>query len=150
MDLSNFNEVINFAIEKEEEAIDFYERLSENAKNPAMKSVFFDWSNEERKHKKMLHDLEVTGTESVKIKEIPNLKISDYMVETEESPDMDYADALVLAMKREEKSYNLYSDLEAKCSDTSLQKVFSLLKNEELKHKNRLESEYDENVLREN
>lgn len=150
MDLSNFDEVIKFAIAREEEAVDFYERLAKNAKNPAMKDVFIEWSNEERKHKKMLENLHVKGEDSIKIINVPNLKIADYMVDIKEKPDMNYAEFLMLAMKREEKSYRLYSDFAEGVTDESLKKTFEILKAEELKHKLKLESEYDEYVLKEN
>ena len=150
MDLSNFDEVIKFAIDREEEAVKFYERLAKKAKNPAMKDVFIEWSNEERKHKNMLENLHIKGEDSVKIVNVPNLKIADYMVEIKEKPDMNYAEFLMVAMKREEKSYQLYSEFAEGVTDVSLKKTFEILKAEELKHKLRLESEYDEYVLKDN
>ena len=60
-----------------------------------------------------------------------------------------WQDLLVIAMKREQASYELYSELELRASDDATRKVFTLLKGEELKHKTRLEKEYEEGVLRE-
>ena len=53
-------------------------------------------------------------------------------------------------MKREEKSYKLYTSLAQQGKDPSIAKLFQLLAQEELKHKNRLEKEYDEVILKEN
>jgi rubrerythrin len=124
MDLSNFDEVVNFAIEREEEAADF--------------------------HKRILQNIHKTGVEERKIADTPNLKISDYVVDVKVKPDMPYADALIAAMKREEKSHQLYSDLAAGIEIPELKKAFEVLAGEELKHKLRLETEYDEYVLKEN
>ena len=150
MDLSNFDEVINFAIEREEEAADFYAKLSKRSKNPAIKEVFQEWSNVEVGHKRILQNIHKTAVEGRKIESTPNLKISDYIIDVKEKPDMPYADALIVAMKREEMSYELYSDLAKGIEDPDLKKAFEVLAGEELKHKLRLETEYDEFVLKEN
>jgi rubrerythrin len=64
--------------------------------------------------------------------------------------NMSYQDILILAMKREEQSMRLYTDMGEKVEDAQLKSLFRKLAGEEAKHKNKLETEYDENVLREN
>ena len=61
--------------------------------------------------------------------------------------DIKYPDLLVIAMKREERAHDMYAELERRAADDATRKVFSLLKTEELKHKRKLEGEYEENVL---
>jgi rubrerythrin len=63
---------------------------------------------------------------------------------------MPISDIIHLAAKREEKAYKLYLELAAKCDDAKLKKLFDVLATEELKHKNRFETMYDEIVLSEN
>ncbi len=63
---------------------------------------------------------------------------------------MKYQDLLILAMKREDAAYALYNNLATQSSDESIVKLFQILAQEELKHKNRLEKEYDEVVLKNN
>jgi rubrerythrin len=63
---------------------------------------------------------------------------------------MKYQDILILAMKREEQATRLYADMSKKVDDPQLQNLLLTLAREEAKHKNKLETEYDENVLREN
>ena len=115
-----------------------------------MKKAFLEMADEEKKHVRMLENFRPDHVEKVKLNKIPNLKISDYLVDSEFSPDMSYQNLLILAMKREEKSYRLYTVLAEKGEDPSLQKLFQILAQEELKHKNRLEKEYDDHVLMEN
>ena len=80
-----------------------------------------------------------------------DLKIGDYLVAEEEPTGrMDYQDALILAMKKEKKAFQLYSDLAASTDDGGLQELFLGLAQEEAKHKLRFEIEYDEHILREN
>ena len=72
------------------------------------------------------------------------------MVENIPSPDMSYADALVVAMKKEKAAFKLYADLAERTSDENLRKLFNNLALEESKHKLRFELEYDEVILKEN
>ena len=151
MDKSSFEEVINFAIEKEQEAVDFYIELSKTAKNPGMKPVFLQWSNEEKKHVELLKNIDISSVEnSGETTGVYNLKIGDYMVDVEPTPDINYQDALIIAIKREEKAFKMYSVLESQTTNEILKKTFNILKQEEAKHKLKLETEYDEYILKEN
>ena len=78
---------------------------------------------------------------------VQDLKIADYVVETEPKPDMDYRDALVLAMQKEKAAFKLYTALAAASEDEALKSLFLSLAQEEAKHKLRFELEYDDNVL---
>jgi rubrerythrin len=69
------------------------------------------------------------------------------MVDVKFSDDSRYDELLIIAMKREEKSYAFYTELESRAGDDASRKVFTLLKGEELKHKARLEKEYEEHVM---
>ena len=51
-------------------------------------------------------------------------------------------------MKMEERSLKLYTDMKESNKDKDLNKLFTLLANEEAKHKLRLEKIYDEEILK--
>jgi len=146
MNWSNFDEVIDFAIEREAGAIAFYEGASKVAKRSEAKAMFEELAAEERKHRKLLEGINKKAVSKYTIKNIPDLKISDYLVDMEFSPDMHYNEILILAMKREQKSIQLYKDL-GKNDDPEAKKLFQTLAQEEAKHKLKLETEYDEYVL---
>jgi len=150
MGWNSFEEVIDFAIEKEVGAIALYEGASKIAKRPEAKVMFKEFAVEERKHRKMLEGFSKKAISKYKIKDIPNMKISDYLIDMEFSPDMRYNEILTLAMKREQKSMELYNDLEGRSEDPEIKKLFQMLAQEESKHKLRLETEYDQYVLTEN
>eukprot|EP00831_Metopus_contortus_P071557 TRINITY_DN65359_c0_g1_i1.p1 TRINITY_DN65359_c0_g1~~TRINITY_DN65359_c0_g1_i1.p1 ORF type:complete len:102 (+),score=25.09 TRINITY_DN65359_c0_g1_i1:613-918(+) len=82
--------------------------------------------------------------ETYEIKSVPDLKISDYLVDIEYEEGMLMPDILRVAMKREEQAVHLYKDLGSKSNDPGLQKIFELLAQEESKHKLALESMYDD------
>jgi len=147
MDLNNFKEVITFAIRKEAEAYNLYTTYSQLVKNPGTKVMFQELAKEEQKHREMLQRVEKKDVSEYELKKIPDMKISDFVDEQEFSPDMDYASALRLAIKREESSLRLYNHLTEGTENPELEKLFSALAQEESKHKLRLESEYDDNVL---
>ena len=147
MELNNFKEVITFAIRKEAEAYNLYTTYSQVVKNPGTKAMFEELAKEEQKHREILEGVEKKDVSEYKLEKIPDMKISDFVDDEEFSPDMDYASALRLAIKREEYSLKLYNHMAEGTHDPELKKLFSALAQEESKHKLRLEGEYDENVL---
>jgi len=150
MEPMNVEAMLSFAIEKEQEAAEFYVWASGLSYRPNLHTMFLEMAEEERKHEAMLKEIEPKKVGVYPIEQVRDLKISDYLVEAEFSPDMSYQDALILAMKREEKAHQLYSDMGARTDDPELKKLFAMLAQEEAKHKLRLETEYDEYVLAEN
>lgn len=145
--MQTFEDFIEFAIKREEEAIKAYGDLAGIAKTPGLKKFLLDLQEEERNHKKLLQDITEEKVESLEIKEVDDLKISDYLVEEPPSPDMNFQDLLILAAKKEKKAVDLYSDLERKVSKKELKKLFEFLIQQEKSHKLKLEEEYEKHVL---
>ena len=148
MDLKKYREIIQFAIEKEIGAFNFYTKASQGAKYSGAKELFADLAKEEEGHRKLLENLTVEKIAQLKIEAVPDLKISDYMVDAEFKPDFSYADILRIAMKMEERSLKLYNDLEGSSKEEELKKLFTFLAQQEAKHKFRLEKIYDEEILK--
>lgn len=148
MDEKKFKEVIQFAIDKEIEAFNFYTDASKNSKYSGGKEIFLSLAKEEEGHRKLLENLNMEGVSEKRIEKVPDLLISDYLVEVEMKPDLSYAEVLRIAMKREEKSLKLYNDMKESNTDEDLKKLFTLLSNEEAKHKLRLEKIYDDEILK--
>jgi rubrerythrin len=147
MDFNSVDEIIAYALEKEEEAVIFYKEISQNESFEAVKKTFEGFAEEEKKHVRMLQEL---GSKKEKIAEyqfewIPDIKRSDYMVDVTYEKGMHYTEILRLAMKREEVALQLYNDLAAKAADKpEFVQVFRILSQEEAKHKNILETIYDD------
>lgn len=141
-------EVLDFAIERETESQDFYMKLAERMENPKMREVFEKFAAEELGHKMKLEAVK-HGEILIGQKDVMSLGIADYVVDVEPQPDMDYADALVLAMKKEKAAYRLYLDLASVAEDEELTDMFLSLAQEEAKHKLRFEIEYDDVVMKE-
>jgi rubrerythrin len=147
MGQSQFEQIVGFAIDKERESIVFYEDLARRVQQPAFKEVVLAMADEERKHEKLLKGLSPKSLDLRAPAERQDIRLSDYIVDVEPSKDLNYQELLIIAMKREEKAYALYGRLEVLAADDVTRKVFALLRGEELRHKSRLESEYEQHVL---
>jgi rubrerythrin len=143
--------ILDYAIQKEEEAAEFYKDLAAKMARPAMKDVFIGFSQEEMGHKAKLMAVRDGHKLVLSQKKITDLKIGDHLVEPEPvKGEMTYQDALIIAMKAEKAAYTLYTSLAGATDNADLQKLFHMLAQEEAKHKLRFEVEYDEVVLSEN
>ena len=150
MAVGNADELLDFAIQGEQEAHDFYIDLADRVERPAMKKLLKQFAREEAGHKKKLESIKKGSRSFPYADDVVDLKIADYLVEVEPTGDLTYQEALILAMKREKAAFKLYTDLAALTSDKDLKIVFLSLAQEEAKHKLRFELEYDDKVLSEN
>lgn len=152
MDRDTLEEIREFAVKKEIEAVQLYSHMASRVQQAHVRSLFEELAEEERKHRRMLQELDFEGiaaSETGELGPVVKIELSDYLVEQEFRPDMSLQDALILALKREEKSWHLYRNL-ASGTSGELRKVFDSLAGEEAKHKERLQKQYDEGVLTEN
>lgn len=148
MDEKRYNEIIKFAIDKEIKAYEFYANARKAAKFSGAKDLFSDLAKEEAGHRKMLEKLDMKKIARAKIGKVPDLKISEYIVDAKFKSDMPYADILRMAIKMEERALKLYTKMNQSNKDENLNKLFTLLANEEAKHKLRLEKVYDDEILK--
>ncbi len=147
---NNMDEILDFAVKNEEEAHAFYTAWSKKLDNKALSAVFLELAAEENKHKDYILRVKQGQTLKPSEKEIFDLKIADYTTNVKASTDMDYQDALTLAMHKEKEAYKLYSALAEIAKETGMKTTFKALAQEEAKHKLRLELIYDEEILKEN
>ena len=144
MRFETFEQIMEYAIDKEKEAASFYESASKQEQYLGAKEAFEGFAKEERKHQRMLENFTQENVEQYKIMKIPDLKRSDYLVDMTYMPGMPYADILRLATKREEKALKFYTDFSEKTSTPKYKKVFQALAQEEAKHKLKLETLLDD------
>lgn len=148
MNFNSFEEILDFAIEREKQAVTFYQKLVDKETFPGSKKMLAEFVEEEEKHVTLLEDFK-KGDRSVVEYEyewIPDIKRSDYIVDMKYEPGMDFAEILRLAMKREEKALRLYNALATKTDNEDCIKLFKLLAQEEAKHKQSFETLYDDHM----
>ncbi len=150
MALDTVDKILDFAIRSEEHAARFYTNLANKAGHGHMKQVFLDFAEEEQGHKAKLLAIK-EGKQMLSVEQrVLDLKIGDYLVETDPFDELDYQKALILAMKAEKAAFKVYHDLASATDDPMLKATLLELAQEEAKHKLRFEIEYDDNVLKEN
>jgi rubrerythrin len=150
MQFNSVDDILDFAIGKEQEAHDLYSSLANSAANSAMKAVFKEFAAEEAGHKKKLEAVKAGKKLTTSEKTILDLKIGDHLIDVEVKPDLDYQEALILAMKAEKNAYMMYYNLAQATDDAGIKALLLELAQEEAKHKLRFEIEYDDNILLEN
>ena len=150
MKFDTVDKILDFAIEKEEDAAQFYTDLAAKMDRQYMKEVFESFAREEKAHKEKLIGVKAGKLLISAEKKITDLKIGDSLVDIEMSSGLSYQEALILAMKAEKSAFRLYHELAQATDNADLQQLFLDLAQEEAKHKLRFEIEYDDLILTEN
>ncbi len=148
--MNTVDEILDYAIDQEQQAADFYADLAGRAEKAGMKDILLDFADEEKSHKERLELVKAGDRELKPEQEVLDLKISDYLVEVDAKKDISYQDALIVAMKRERAAFQLYTDMAEKVPEGNLKEILLGLAKEESKHKLFFESEYDDRVMKDN
>ena len=150
MNLDTSEDVLDFAISREQKASSFYRELAGRMQNPAVRDVFLDFSLQETQHKAKLVAIKNGGGLMLSKQNVSDLKIGDNLADPELNEGMTYQEALVVAIKAEQTAIALYDSLAAATGDPGLRELFESLALEESKHKLHFETEYDDVILTEN
>jgi len=144
--------VLKLALNMEEQSIRIYTSAQNKVSNPSSEVLLKELVKEEEKHKSKIL-MAIKDPEKVKEigsleTKIYDLKIVDYLKDVDLAPDADYQQILIYAGKREKETHDLYMGLAKKYRNKQIGKMFAQLAQEELKHKYKLEKEYDDVVLK--
>ena len=146
----NIGEILDFAINEEQSAVDFYLLLAAQSKSAESKNIFLEFAQEEMRHKANLTNIKESGTLRMGDEKVRDLKITEYLVDVKPTPNMGYQEALILAMKKEKAAFRMYTVLAAHAEDPAVKQLLNSLALEESRHKLRFELEYDDVVFKEN
>lgn len=147
-DSMSYEQIIEFCINLEKEAVEFYQSLAEGAKDEGSKARYVELSQMEQGHIQKLEGLdEETFFESTPQKVI-DLKTTDYLVDVEPGKSLTTQEVLILAAKREKATRDLYELLAEKYAEEPfLEQFFTMMAEEEARHKHDLEQEYERGIL---
>jgi rubrerythrin len=143
MNVAEYKKIISMAVGNEIEAYDFYTAAGEKVENANLKSVFKDLAAEEKKHQDFLQGL-LTQAKPMKFDENEDYKIAESVEAPKLSITMKPADAIGLAMKKEEEAMAMYAGLAKASADKDQKDMFEQLSRMEQGHKVRLEGIYSE------
>ncbi|MBN1972292.1 MAG: ferritin family protein [Sedimentisphaerales bacterium] len=142
-------EILEFAIFRENEAYNFYMTLAGRVGNDRVRKAFEDLAAEELEHKAKL-ELEIIKTGRTVSTELePPRPASEYIITDDPADlDMDYMDVLMLGIEKEDAAFKTYINLIGSVHDEQSRELLMALAQEEVKHKLRFETEY--NILQKN
>lgn len=147
----DLQDVLRFAIAREEEAAAFYRGMIPLAETPGLRELLLDLEGQEREHKRLLEDILSRGTAPMAERTyIADLAVTDFIEAEPAGGDMGLQDLLVLAARKEKRAADLYGALAAGETREDFRRTFEFLKAQELGHKLRLETEYERLILAEN
>jgi len=143
MEESNINKLIDFAIAQEHAAYEFYKAAAEKVTNPGVKQLFQELAADENGHANLL-ELYRANKE---LGRIFKTQIIDYKIaETQDMPELSInmkpAEAIAIAMKREQQAAELYRAFAANANNGSEKEALENLANMEMGHKHKLENAF--------
>jgi len=149
MEFVTLEDIIKFAVEREDTAYKLYTRAAELSTSIASKKMFQELAKEEATHKDVFAKIDEDSAENHKLCTLPESSIAKYLVEIPFRPDMNYSQIIASALKTEENAYQLYKAAAGMTDDPKMQKLLMNFADVELGHRRRLEAIYDERVLTE-
>ncbi len=137
--------VLEVSVLKEQEAHDFYAAAARKVSNDSLRELFERLAGDEIGHREFLEKLLLEGKPPMTIKPQPvDYKLAEELIEgkPELSLDMPLAEAVALAIKREEEAMTTYGELAEEAETVDLRELFTNLRNMEQAHKTALEAVY--------
>ena len=144
MELNEYRDVIQYAINLEIEAEIFYTKIADKVTDTQMKEMFKSFAAEEEKHRQILTALMENKTAGSFFKKSSDYGVSATVERPEITEKMTLSDAFAIAMKNEENAMKMYQKLANDCSDAAIKKVFEDLAVMEQGHKHKMETSYTE------
>jgi rubrerythrin len=132
--------ILDAAIVREEDASRFYAQASQRVTNASVKETFARLAQEELGHKAFLQNCVKDRLLLTKLQAPPDYRVAEATEDADLSIDMKPADALALAMKKEQRAAEFYTGLANASSDAGLRSMFEDIARMELGHKARLEN----------
>ena len=144
MEDKTISEVIDTAIQREEEAYTFYMDLYDQIEDVSVKETLEWIAGEERKHKAFLINYREGqfGSQALRMSEVVHYKIAEHQKEPEIAKDMKREDVFLIASHRESRSYQFYSELAEIHPTGEVRDILAKMASEELKHKEKMEYLY--------
>ena len=138
------SEIINLAIQREEEAYDFYMDIFGKVTESSVKDTLEFIAGEEKKHRDFLVKYRDGGfgVESLRMNAPIDYKIAEHLEEPEVTNDMRSEDVYLVAAHRENRSYQFYTDLAGLHAGGEINEMLLKIASEELRHKEKMEYLY--------
>ena len=151
-EIITFNEALDAAIKKEEDAVEFYLTAMNIVKYPGAKDMLHSFVEEEKRHVLLLTEAKESNEMSAvgKTNMPPDLSITKFLVDEKITGKSTPQDVMVAAMKNEANAVSLYAQQAKAFKGTELEAMLLSLMNMEQEHKEYLETEYEKHFMPDN
>ena len=116
--------------------------VSDKVKDKALKSLFAELAEEEKKHREFLQGFLSKDASKMKFAAGHDYKVGDTPPAPKLTMDLKPLEGLVIAIQKELEAMQMYTQFANAAADTETQLLFSQLANMERSHKARLEDIY--------
>ena len=139
-------ELLDMAVYREIASQALYEAGQGRTQDPGARALMKELAEEELKHSKWPKDFKERGLEkrAWHRQKVPNLMISEYLTGGESLEGAGLQDTLIFALKHEQQSIEFYMRMLGIMRDEAAKRLCERLVHEELKHKLKLETFYDD------
>jgi rubrerythrin len=146
---------VMMAIEREQDLLEFYIQVAPFMKRPEIRSVFEAFRDDIQMRVGDLQALlaeeeptcDLIAQELSREDNPQNLGISKYLRDVELKEDSDFQDVLTVAMKRQERVVNFFTQVAAMTPVWEVAGIFRSIRNEEAGRLRQLEEIYDDEIL---
>ncbi len=143
-----FERLVSLAIQREEEAYDFYMKAAEESKFKSSAKLLKELAKQEVTHKEKLKEALNAGVCDTftceTVEEVEKLDLTQYLVDIPLKSDSGPQDILIVAIKKEAAANSFYKALSELTGSGVHRTVFETLAAEEEMHKTRLQNMYDD------
>ncbi|MCK9229501.1 MAG: ferritin family protein [Syntrophales bacterium] len=138
------DDVIDIAIEREEEACAFYRDLYSRVEDETARETLDFLSKEEKKHKEFLMQYKAgtAGSGGLRMVEFIDYKIAEHLDAPDIEKNMESKDVYLVAAHRELNSYTFYRSLADLHPRGDVKNMLLRIASEEMKHKEKVEYLY--------
>ncbi len=144
--------VIKQAIKGEEDAYALYTSAARIVTATQAQTMLSDMAKEELGHKSRLEGLLRQGIAwniaQGEFKRVTDLKVGDHLAAKPLEAGADLQAVLMYGIQREKESHELYTTMGGLTGDATVRNLFEFLANEELTHKRKLETLYEEVIYK--
>jgi rubrerythrin len=135
-------DIIDYALMREDEAYDFYTDMAGQVKNPDLSRKLLELADAELAHKGKLLAVKEGRTELLE-EHGADIEFDDFCLTLDLHSDNNLKDILEFAIGKENEAIRIYKDLSHFFPPGEHRKMFKLLAQEEKKHKQLFEDEYN-------
>lgn len=144
-----YEDILEFALERELQAVKYYKDAADKMGDNKSKILFELLAIEEQRHHAILEfELLKTGKVIADTENILNTPDLELAIEIPDPLRQTYLDLLKEAMRREDKSFNIYVNLMSKAPSIKTKEAAANLAQEEVRHKLLLEIRYQQALVK--